>query len=102
MVGNPDTFVSIGDLTSPMTLLAIIGLVMTIIMLVRGINGGIFYAMVITTALGMMFGLIDVPSSIVGSIPSIEPTFGVVFGHLDEIFTPEILTVIFTFLIVAF
>lgn len=71
-------------------------------MLVKGINGGIFYAMVITTIIGMLFGKIEVPSSIIGSIPSLEPTFGVVFGHLDEIFTAEILTVIFTFLIVAF
>ncbi len=102
IVGNPDTFVSIGDLTSPMTLLAIIGLIITIIMLVRGIKGGIFYGMVITTVIGIIFGLIDGPSSIVGNIPSIKPTFGVVFSHLDEIFTPEILTVIFTFLIVAF
>ncbi|HWJ76492.1 MAG TPA: NCS2 family permease [Niallia sp.] len=102
IVGNEATFVSIGDLTSPMTLLAIIGLIITIIMLVRGINGGIFYGMVITTIIGMIFGLIKVPSSIVGSIPSIKPTFGVVFGHLDDIFTAETLTVIFTFLIVAF
>ncbi|MEL3963080.1 NCS2 family permease [Lysinibacillus endophyticus] len=102
VVSNPDTYVSIGDLTSPMTLLAVIGLIISIIMLVRGINGGIFYGMVITTIIGMIFGLIDVPSSIVGSIPSIEPTFGVVFSHVHEIFTPETLTVIFTFLIVAF
>ena len=99
---DPDTFVKIGDLTSPMTLLAILGIFLTIIMLVKGINGGIFYAMVITTIVGMLFGKIEVPSSIVGSIPSLEPTFGVVFGHLDEIFTAEVLTVIFTFLIVAF
>lgn len=102
IVGNEDTYVSIGDLTSPMTLLAIVGLIITIMMLVRGINGGIFYGMCITTIIGMIFGLIEVPTSIVGSIPSIESTFGVVFSHLDEMFTPEILTVIFTFLIVAF
>ena len=99
---NPDTYVTIGDLTSPTTLLAVIGLIISIILLVRGINGGIFYGMVITTIIGMIFGLIEVPSSIVGSIPSLKPTFGVVFSHVHEIFTPETLTVIFTFLIVAF
>ena len=102
IISNPDTFVSIGNLTSPTTLLAIVGLVITIAMLVRGINGGIFYGMVITTIIGMIVGLIHVPSTIVGSIPSIKPTFGVVFSHFDEIFTPEIMAVIFTFLIVAF
>lgn len=102
ITSNPDTFVSIGNLTSPTTLLAILGLIITIVMLIRGVNGGIFYGIVITTVVGMIVGLIDVPSSIVGSIPSMEPTFGVVFSHLDQVFTPELLAVIFTFLIVAF
>ncbi|MFD2210919.1 NCS2 family permease [Virgibacillus halophilus] len=102
IVSNPDTFISIGNLTSPTTALAVIGLVMMIIMLVRGINGGIFYGMVITTVIGMLVGLIDVPASIVGKIPSIAPTFGVVFSHLHDIFTPDVIAVIFTFLFVAF
>ncbi|GGA76189.1 NCS2 family permease [Ornithinibacillus halotolerans] len=102
IISNPDTFVSIGNLTSPTTLLAVFGLVITIVMLVRGINGAIFYGMLITTIVGMIIGLINIPSTIVGSIPSLEPTLGVVFSHLDGIFTPELLAVIFTFLIVAF
>ncbi|OCA83137.1 guanine permease [Bacillus sp. FJAT-27225] len=102
IISNPDTFVSIGNLSSPTTLLAIFGLFITIVMLVRGISGGIFYGIVITTIIGMIVGLINVPSTIVGDIPSMEPTFGVVFSHLDEIFTPELMAVIFTFLIVAF
>lgn len=102
IVGNEDTFVAIGDITSATTLLAIIGLILTVIMLVRGVNGGIFYGMVATTIIGMIWGLIAVPSSIIGSIPSLEPTFGVVFSHVGDVFTPDTLTVIFTFLIVAF
>ncbi len=102
IVGNKDTFVSIGNLTSPMTLLAILGLVITVILLVRGINGGIFYGMVITTIVGMFCGLIEVPTSIIGSIPSLEPTFGVVFSHFGDVFNIEMVTAIFTFLIVAF
>ena len=102
VVSNPDTFVTVGDLTSPMTLLAVFGLVVTIFMLVRGLNGAIFYGMVLTTIIGMVTGLIDIPSSIIGKIPSLEPTFGVVFFNLNEIFTLELAAVIFTFLIVAF
>lgn len=102
IVSNPDTFVSIGDLTSPGTALAVLGLIITIILLVRGINGAIFYGMVISTIIGMIFGMIKIPSSLVGTIPSLEPTFGVVFMNLDQIWTPEVLAVIFTFLFVAF
>lgn len=102
IVANPDTIVSIGDLTLPGTALAIVGLIITIIMLVRGVNGAIFYGMAITTIIGMLVGLIKIPSSIIGTIPSLEPTFGAVFMNLDAIFTPDVLAVIFTFLFVAF
>src|SRR5699024_6642872 len=102
IVSSPDTIVAIGNVTSPATALAIVGLIITIVMLVLGVNGGIFYGMVITTIIGMIAGIIDIPTSIVGKIPSIEPTFGVVFSHLHEIFTPEVVAVIFTFLFVAF
>jgi AGZA family xanthine/uracil permease-like MFS transporter len=102
VVSNPDTFVSIGNLTSPGTALAVLGLIITIILLVRGINGAIFYGMVLTTIIGMIIGIIKIPSSIVGTVPSLEPTFGVVFMNLDQIWTPEVLAVIFTFLFVAF
>lgn len=102
IVSNEGTIVAIGDLTSPLTALAIIGFILSVIMMVRGIHAGIFFGMVITTIIGMLVGLIEIPSAIVGSIPSLEPTFGVVFLHLDEIFTPDVLAVIFTFLFVAF
>ncbi|KEF35967.1 permease [Schinkia azotoformans MEV2011] len=102
IVSNEATFVSIGDLTSPLTALAVIGFIITVLMLVRGIHGAIFYGMVITTIIGMSIGLIDIPSSIVGTIPSLEPTFGVVFSNLDRILSPQLLAVIFTFLFVAF
>ncbi|MBN8193081.1 NCS2 family permease [Bacillus sp. NTK074B] len=102
VVSNPETFVSIGDLSSPATLLAVFGFIITLMMLVKGIKGGIFYGMVATTVIGMIVGKIDVPHSVIGKVPSLEPTFGVVFTHLGDIFTFEILAVIFTFLFVAF
>ncbi|MBA2176013.1 NCS2 family permease [Halobacillus locisalis] len=102
VVANEETFVSIGALTSPGTALAAFGFVITLMMLVRGIRGGIFYGIVVTSILGMFLGLVDVPGSIVGEVPSLAPTFGVVFQNLGDIFTPEILAVIFTFLFVAF
>ncbi|MBS4220218.1 NCS2 family permease [Bacillus sp. FJAT-49711] len=99
---NEATFVGIGNLNSPATILAITGFIMTIILLNRGIKGGIFYGMVFSTIIGMIFGVIKPPQAIIGKIPSLEPTFGVVFNHLDDIFSPKVLAVIFTFLFVAF
>lgn len=102
VTGNEATFVAIGNLKAAPTILAIVGFVITIILLNRGVKGGIFYGMVISTIIGVIFNIIETPKAIVGKIPSLEPTFGVVFNHLDDIFSPKILAVIFTFLFVAF
>lgn len=102
IVGSEATFVSIGDLKSPTTILAIFCFILTAIMLVRNVKGAIFYGMVISTIIGMTVGIIDIPNQIIGAVPSLKPTFGEVFRHLDQIFSPDLLAVIFTFLFVAF
>ncbi|MFS0862337.1 NCS2 family permease [Fredinandcohnia sp. 179-A 10B2 NHS] len=100
--GNDATFVSLGDFTSGPTALALFGFIITSVMLVRGVRGGIFYGMVISSIVGMIVGIIDRPTGIIGSIPSLEPTFGVVFSELPNVFTPDLFVVIFTFLFVGF
>ncbi len=102
VTSNEATFVAIGNFRSAPTLLAAAGFIITIILLNKGVKGGIFYGMVLSTILGVIFGVIDTPKAIMGSIPSIEPSFGVVFSHIDTIFSPKVLIVIFTFLFVAF
>lgn len=102
VVANPATIVAIGNLKSAPTLLAIVGFIITIIFLNKGVKGGIFYGMVLSTIIGIAFGVIEAPKAIIGKIPSLHPTFGVVFSHLDDIFSPKVLAVIFTFLFVAF
>ncbi|NEX78667.1 NCS2 family permease [Bacillus thermocopriae] len=102
VTSDESTFVAIGNLKSAPTLLAIVGFIITIILLNKGIRGGIFYGMVLSTMIGMAFGIINTPEAIIGKIPSLEPTFGVVFENLDDIFSPKMLAVIFTFLFVAF
>lgn len=99
---NEATFVSLGNIQSGPTLLAIVGFIVTVIFMVKNIRGGIFYGMVITSIIGMLFGIIEKPSAIVGAIPSLEPTFGVALLQLDQIFSMELLAVVFTFLFVAF
>jgi AGZA family xanthine/uracil permease-like MFS transporter len=102
IVANKATFVSLGHLTSPQTMLAILSFILMIIMMVRNIKGGIFFGIVISTIVGMLTGQVHYPLHIIGSIPSLKPTFGEVFYHVHEIFTPKMLAVIFTFLFVAF
>jgi adenine/guanine/hypoxanthine permease len=104
IVDNSATLVHIGDLTNPSTLLAIFGIFITIILMVRGIHGGVFYGMIITAVVGMIFGVINTPSAVVSAVPSIEPTFGALFSALGDpgFYTQSMLVVVLTFLFVDF
>ena len=105
IVGNDATLVSIGHLTSPSVLLAIFGVFISVILLSLNVRGGIFYGMIITSIVGMIFGLIAPPkevSDIVSSVPSVAPTFGQAFVNFGDIFTLQMLVVILTFLFVDF
>ncbi|WP_164219053.1 NCS2 family permease [Virgibacillus sp. YIM 98842] len=105
IVADEATLLALGDITSPGVLLAIFGLVVSVILMTLGFKGGIFYGMIITAILGMIVGLIQPPqgiSGIVGGVPSLAPTFGQAFLHLGDIFTVQMLVVILTFLFVDF
>lgn len=105
IVNSDSTLVTLGDITTGNALLAVFGLFVTAIFMAKKVNGGIFYGMVITAIAGMIFGLVNVPTSFVSSIPSIEPTFGAAFEafkDFDLIFNLDFLIVVLTFLFVDF
>ncbi len=102
VVDSPATTVTLGDLTEATTVLAIIGIVATAILLTRGYRAAVFYGIVITSVLGMVLGLIPVPSAIVSAPPSLAPTFGVAFGELGNLLNAQMLVVVFTMLFVDF
>ncbi|MCM3360104.1 NCS2 family permease [Psychrobacillus sp. MER TA 171] len=106
IVSNPNTVAGLGDLTDPNILLTIFGLVITVIMMVKGVKGGIFYGMLITAIVGMILSLVPIPDSVVGSVPSMAPTFGAAFDVFFEdpaaLLTAQFLIVVLTFLFVDF
>ncbi|MFD2046695.1 NCS2 family permease [Ornithinibacillus salinisoli] len=101
VVGDEATLVGLGDITSPTVLLAIFGLVVSVVLLAFGVKAGIFYGMILTTIAGIIFGFTKL-EGVVGGIPSVAPTFGQAFLHFGDIFTLEMLVVILTFLFVDF
>src|SRR5699024_4341412 len=105
IVGDDATLIAIGDLTSPVVLLSVFGIFISVILLTLNFKGGIFYGMILSSIVGMLTGLIQAPtavSDVVGSVPSVAPTFGQAFLHFEDIFTIEMLVVILTFLFVDF
>ncbi len=102
VVSSPSTIVALGNLKDPSVLLAIFGVLVIAVLLVRNVKIGIFLGIVITTVLGMILGIIDIPTKVVAMPPSIMPTFGVAISHIKDVFTPSMLVVIFTFLFMDF
>ncbi|MDV2686578.1 NCS2 family permease [Alkalihalophilus lindianensis] len=97
------TAVTLGDMMAGPTLLAVFGLVITVIFMVRGYKGGIFYGMIVTSLAGIATGIIGMPDQIVGAVPSLAPTFGQAFAiDWSSVFTIQLLVVILTFLFVDF
>jgi AGZA family xanthine/uracil permease-like MFS transporter len=104
VVNNDATLVGLGDLTAGPTLLAIFGIVITVILMTRGITGAVFLGMVITAVVGMIFHLIKMPHQIVDTVPSLSPTFGAAFSSFGDssFYTTSMVGIILTFLFVDF
>ncbi|MBF0748223.1 NCS2 family permease [Mammaliicoccus lentus] len=99
------TLVTLGTMHKPEVLLAVFGIIITIILMAKKIPGSIFIGMVLTAVGGLVTGLIDMPSSVVGKVPSVAPTFGAAFeafGDLSTIFNVQFLIVVLTFLFIDF
>lgn len=77
VVGNPDTIVALGKITSGLTLLAVIGLILTGILLALKVRGGILWGILLTTAIGAIF------------FPELQPIRETVFNPLKWFAMPD-------------
>lgn len=65
VVSNPATYVALGDLTEPGTLLAVIGVLVTGGLMAMRVRGSILYGIAITAVLGIITGIMPRPQGIV-------------------------------------
>lgn len=91
------TLVVLGDLTGGTALLAVIGLVVTGVLLAFNIKGALLIGIVLTTLIGVPFGITQSPSGN-WAPPSLAPIF--FQFEFANIFTFDMLVVLFTFLFV--
>ncbi|MEE9504563.1 MAG: NCS2 family permease, partial [Thermodesulfobacteriota bacterium] len=96
VVSNPATFVTMGDLSAPPTLLAIAGLLVTAILMARQIKGAILIGIGFTGILGVFMGIVEY-KGLVSPIPSIAPTWGKldILGALKLVYLTPIVTILF-------
>ena len=98
IVNNDATLLGLGNITSGSALLAIIGLIITAILLAYNVKGAILLGILITTVIGIPMGLTKISPDASVIPPSLEPiAFKLDFSN---IFTPNMFIVLFTFLFV--
>jgi AGZA family xanthine/uracil permease-like MFS transporter len=102
IVDDDVLLVSLGPFESAGTLLAVFGVVVTVILLSLGVRSGIFLGMVATAAAGLVSGQISPPERLVGAVPGIGETFGVAFTRFEELLSWDMTVVILTMLFVDF
>lgn len=105
IVSDDATLVALGDIKSSTVLLSIAGLVITVILMSRKVKGAVFFGMITTAIIGLIFGLVPTPTAIFSAAPSIAPTFGAAFEAFADpaqLFTIQFLIVVLTFLFVDF
>ncbi|TWI74391.1 AGZA family xanthine/uracil permease-like MFS transporter [Desulfobotulus alkaliphilus] len=73
-VPHPATMVTLGTLTTPVAL-GLVGLALIAVFEVMKIRGSILVGIIVTTILGMIFGLVGVPDGFFSTPPSIAPIF---------------------------
>jgi AGZA family xanthine/uracil permease-like MFS transporter len=98
IVGNDSTLVGLGNITSGTALLALIGLVITIILFANKVPGAILIGIIATTIIGIPLKITSISSGFSPISMPDEP----LFWQLDfsDIFSFKFFTVFFTFLFV--
>ncbi len=107
IVKNEATLVGIGNLREPATMLAIIGIVITIYLMSLNIRAALFFGLVITAFIGFILGLFGYENmpyfSNIASVNFEYETFGAFLQGFKTILTKkDLFIVVFTFLFVDF
>jgi adenine/guanine/hypoxanthine permease len=99
IVNNDAVLVGLGDMGSASVILALSGLVLTGVLLALKVKGALLIGIFIVTVVGIPFSVTHLPESRLVSLPpSIAPIF--MQFEFKEIFTLDMLIVLFTFLFV--
>lgn len=102
IVENSATYVSLGHVTAPTTLLSLFGLLFTAALMARSVHGSILIGIFVTTLLAMALGMTPAPQGITDVVSTSLPHMGETFGQLDLVgaWHYGLISIIFTFTVV--
>jgi len=97
IVNNDATLVGLGDITGGSALLALIGLLITSVLIIKKVKGDLLIGIIATALIGIPMGITKL-NGVISLPPSIEPIF--FKFSFEHILTFDMLVVVFTFLFV--
>ena len=101
IVNSDSTLVALGEFSSPPVILSLFCILLTLFLYARKVTGAIFFGMIITAIVGMVFGIIAIPDSLV-SVP-VMPEFGAfIDGLSSDLVSVEFLMVVISLTFVQF
>ncbi len=98
---HPVTFVTLGEISSPEVIVAVVGLVLTVGLAAARVPGAILVGIAVTTILSFAFGLSPLPTHIVEAPSLPKETFGAAVFALKDLGRLDVLPVMFTLLFLA-
>ena len=111
VVGGGGTVVSLGDIMHGTAALALLGLIITSVLMILKVRGAMLIGIIVTAVLGLFFeepvdydnldkGMkaVTVFSGVVDKVPSVSPIFCKFEWH--NVFTKDMIIVVFTFLFI--
>ncbi len=113
IVSEPSTIIGMGSLIAPTALLAIIGIIITLILYVQKVPAAIFFGLIITSIIGVVFTLLGYGAGLPGmpviptEIISFSFDMSIIGGFLTgfgELFSniPNLIIILFSLLFVTF
>lgn len=99
VVASPATLVTLGNLTEPITLMTIIGLVISLVLMAYRVQGALFAGMLITSAIAYFRGMLVLPDSFFMLPHGIENTAWQM--NVAGVFEQGLYAVVFTFLLIT-
>lgn len=109
VVASESTFVALGNLKDPTVLLALFGIIITLVLLVKNKPAAVFYGLIITAVVGVVFGSIfglkgmpQLPSKVVSVNFDFSLVGAFARGFNEMITHPQCIVAIFSLLFVDF
>lgn len=99
VVADPNVLVKLGNMSEHSVWVALAGMFITGVLVIRNIKGALLIGILSSTLLALFFGITTFPETgLVSAPPSLKPIF--LQFQFDEIFSIDMLVVLFTFLFV--